>query len=217
MCFPALLAAPAIAGSAAAAGAATAAAGAATAGAAAGGMFGGMSGLQLLSTGISMASKLAESSAQQDQARYEAAVAKNNQTIATANAADATRRAELEASRLSRNASALAGTQRAAFAAKGLDISDGTPGDLIDQTNFFGKVDAETARYNGKVESWQKLSQASNFGAQASAAKSKADGISASGLLSSAGAVADKWYQYSSGSAPSTYDPRAGVRGQRGY
>lgn len=199
MCFPALLAAPLIAAEGAAVvGATAAAATTATATAAtAGGMFGGMSGLQMLSTGISMASKLAESQAQQDQANYEAGVAKNNQTIAIANAADATRRAELEASRVSRNASSLAGTQRAAFAAKGLDISDGTPGDIIDQTNFFGKVDADTARYNGKVESWQKMSQASNFGAQSKAATAKADGLSTSGLLSSAGAVSDKWYQYS--------------------
>jgi hypothetical protein len=197
MCFPALLAAPLIAAEAATVVGATAATAATATAATAGGMFGGMSGFQMLSTGISMASKLAESSAQQDQANYEAAVARNNQQIATNNAADATRRAELEAQRVSRNAASTVGSQRAAFAAKGLDISDGTPGDIIDQTNFFGKVDTETARYNGKVEAWNKLSQASNYGAQAKASSAKADGLGTSGLLSGAGAVSDKWYQYS--------------------
>lgn len=159
-------------------------------------MFGGMSGLQMLSTGLSMVGQIMKGQAEQDQLKVQAQVAENNKTIATANAADATRRAELEAQRVQRNASSMAGSQRAAFAAKGLDVSDGTTGDIIDQTNFFGQIDANTARYNGKVESWRSLQQASNYGTQASASRSTADSLSAGSMLSGAGAVADKWYSY---------------------
>jgi hypothetical protein len=74
-----------------------------------------------------------------------------------------------------------------------MDISEGTPGDIIDQTNFFGQTDANTARYNGKVEAWQKQTQAQNFGAQADAASSRAGSAMTSSLLTSGAMVADRW------------------------
>lgn len=173
--------------------------------------------IALVATGASTLLKMKGDS---DQASYTAGVARNNATMAEYAAADATRRGELEAQRVQRQTSQVVGSQRAGFAAKGLDISDGTPGDIIDQTNFFGKADAATARYNGKVEAWGKQNQANGFRSQASAAEYNGNMAVAGDLISGAGAVADKWYQYGGtgrGGSAGGYDPRAGVRGQRGY
>lgn len=135
--------------------------------------------------------------ADSDQASYTASVARNNATMADYAATDAQRRGELEAQRVQRQTSSLVGTQRAGYAAKGLDITEGTPGDVIDQTNFFGKADAETARYNGKLDAWGKQVQGQNFRSQASAAEYNGNMAMAGDFLSGAGSVADKWYQYS--------------------
>lgn len=237
MCFPALLAVGAAegvaAGTALAAGAATAGSGFALAasdaaftsalaggagGAATGGMFGGMSGMQVLSMAGSGLGQLMNSQSQQDQANYSAQVAKNNATTAQYQADDARRRAELDAEAIQRRTSGMVGQQRAGYAAKGLDISDGTPGDVIDQTNFFGNIDAGTARYNGKVDAWGKTVQSQNFSSSANAATYNGGMASAGSLLGGAGAVADKWYQYSKTTTPEVpVDPRAQIRGQRGY
>lgn len=151
-------------------------------------------------------SALQQGQAKQAQYETEAAVARNNQTIANNAADDALRRGELEAQRVQRQGMQLVGTQRAGYAAKGLDITEGTPGDVIDQTNFFAQADSATARYNGRVEAWQKRSQANNFGAQASAASTRAGSAVTSSLLSAAGSVAPAWYGYKKTSSKPVYE-----------
>ena len=155
--------------------------------------------LLIASTALAVTSAVAQGQAKQDQANYEAGVARNNQKTAEFAAQDALRRGDIEAGRVQRNANSVLGSQRASFAAKGLDLHDGTPGDIMDQTNFFGKIDAESARYNGKVEAWQKQSQANNFGAQASAASSRAGSAMTESLLSAGTSVASNWYSYGGG------------------
>jgi hypothetical protein len=167
-----------------------------------------------IGAGMQVLSSVQQGQAKEEQANYEAGVARNNQITAGYAADDALRRGELEAQRVQRQASQLTGTQRASYAAKGMDITEGTPGDVIDQTNFFGQVDANTARYNGKVEAWQKKTQAQNFGAQADAASSRASGAMAGSLLSGAGSVASSWYAYGGANkAPTPVPWYAGTRG----
>lgn len=131
-----------------------------------------------------------------DQADYTSQVARNNATMAEYAAQDAQRRGELEAQRVQRQTSQLVGAQRAGYAARGLDITDGTPGDVIDQTNFFGSADAATARYNAKLDAYGKRVQAQNYRGQADAAQYNGGMAMAGSFLSGAGAVSDKWYQY---------------------
>lgn len=151
----------------------------------------------------------------QGQADYTSQVNRNNAKTAEYAAADAARRGELDAQRVQRNTSQMVGAQRAGYAAKGLDVSEGTPGDVIDQTNFFGQADANTARYNAKLDAYGKTVQAQNFNSAAGAASYNGSQAVTGDLLSGASSVANSWYMYGGGGGGS--DPRAGVRGQRGY
>jgi len=145
---------------------------------------------------LTAASTVMKMKADTDQASYNAQVARNNAVIAGYAADDAQRRGDLEANRVQRQTSQMVGSQRAGFAAKGLDISDGTPGDIIDQTNFFGKIDSDTARYNGRLEAYGKRVQAQNFNSSAGAAEYNGKMAATGDLLSGASSVAGNWYQY---------------------
>jgi hypothetical protein len=123
-------------------------------------------------------------------------VANNNATIAGYQATDAQRRADDESMAIRRKASSLAGTQRATMAARGLDLTGGTPAQLLGETDFFGEQDQQTARYNGKVEAWSRRAQASNMQAEGAAAASAGRTQAFSTLLTTGGSVAEKWMRY---------------------
>lgn len=144
-------------------------------------------------TAVSTVQKMQTDQAQAD---YTSQVNRNNAKTAEYAAADATRRGELDAQRVQRNAAQMIGSQRAGYAAKGLDVAEGTPGDVIDQTNFFGKTDAATARYNGKLDAYGKTVQAQNFNSAAGAASYNGSQAVAGDLLSGASSVASTWYNY---------------------
>lgn len=121
-------------------------------------------------------------------------VAANNAATAEIQAQDAERRGELAAQDAQRKGAALASTQRSMFAARGLDLSSGTTGDILDQTSFFTDMDAQTSRDNAAKEAWARRAQSSNFSAEAA---SQRPWLSAAGtMLSGAGNVADRWYSY---------------------
>jgi len=145
----------------------------------------------------SAASTAMSMKAASDQADYSSQVARNNAKTSEYAAADAQRRGDLDAQAAQRRVSQMVGAQRAGYAAKGLDITEGTPGDVIDQTNFFGQTDVNTARYNGRLNAWGQQVQAQNFNSSASAAQANGQNAMAGSLLSGAASVADKWYTYS--------------------
>lgn len=169
-----------------------------------------MCGIAEAGLALSAFSTVQKMQADSDQANYTAGVARNNAQIARNNATaaeyaatDAQRRGDLEAQRVARQTSQMIGSQRASYAAKGVDISDGTPADIIDQANFFGNVDSATARYNGKMDAYGKRVNAQNFNSQASGYDSAASAADYNGrqaatgdLLSGAGSVSAGWYSY---------------------
>lgn len=173
--------------------------------------------LAVVALAASAASTAMSMKAASDQADYSSQVARNNAKTSEYAAADAQRRGDLDAQAAQRRVSQMVGAQRAGYAAKGLDITEGTPGDVIDQTNFFGKADAETARYNGRLDAYGKQVQAQNFNSAASAASYNGRQAVAGDLLSGASSVASSWYAYGGDSGGAAADPRAAVRGQRGY
>lgn len=87
-----------------------------------------------------------------NQAKANHAIAQNNMAIADMQAEDSLKRGEQQAQEAQRKARAIASAQRAAYSARGLDISEGTPADVIEQTDFFGQADAATARTNARKE-----------------------------------------------------------------
>jgi predicted transglutaminase-like cysteine proteinase len=162
--------------------------------------------MQALQLGLSAASGITGFMGMQAQASAAQQTARNNQIMAGYAAADAQRRGEEEAQAVQRKASQLRGTQRSMMAARGLDLSVGTPTELIDQTDFFGEQDAATARMNARRESWAIRADAANQSAAARADASRLRSSSYGSLLGSAASVADKWMTYRP-SGPSGLDP----------
>jgi hypothetical protein len=212
MCLPAIAAAissvgtalsgafagaTAAAGAAGAAGAATAgAAGAAAAGAGAAAAAPSLFSLQGLSMIGQAASGVMSFVSSQNQAKAMEQVARNNQTMAEYEAVDAQRRGEEAAQEALRRTRGLGGTQRAMMAARGLDLSSGTPAELLMQTEMFGEQDVNTARFNAAREAWATRADAANQTARARIEASRMRSEGAMSLLGSAGAVADKWQPF---------------------
>jgi hypothetical protein len=165
---------------------------------------GSMSVMQGISLGATVLGGISSSNAARQQGAIAQQVANNNATIAEYQATDAQRRAGEEALAVRRKASQLSGTQRATMAARGLDLTGGTPAQLLGETDFFGEQDQKTAKYNGDVEAWGRRAQAGNMRAEGAAAASAGRTNAFNTLLSTGGSVADKWYRYggSSGSTP---------------
>ncbi len=153
--------------------------------------------MSAISMGSTILGGVMSANAARQQGAIAQQVAKNNATIAEYQATDATRRADEEAMAVRRKSSQLEGTQRSMMAARGLDLTGGTPAQLLSETDFFGEQDQATARYNGKVEAWGKRAQASNMQAEGAAAAAAGRTQAFSTLLTTGGSVADKWYRYS--------------------
>lgn len=132
-----------------------------------------------------------------NQASVAKQVAANNAKVAEMQAQDAERRGEKEAIEVQRRAAMYKSAQRASMGARGLDLTYGTAADLQDQTDFFGQIDANTARLNAAKEAWARRAQRSNF--EFEAASSRPWMSAGSTLLTGAGQVADKWYAYRRG------------------
>lgn len=128
---------------------------------------------------------------QQGQAANDAA--KYNAKMSEYAAQDAQRRGEEEAAAIQRKAASLKSSQRAAQAARGLDVSYGTAGDLQDETDFFGQMDSATARANAAQQAWSYRAQGTLARAEGRAAAYQGTLGAAGTLLSGAGQVASKW------------------------
>jgi hypothetical protein len=134
---------------------------------------------------------------QQGQAAKQTAA--NNAQMTEYAAVDAQRRGEEEAAVVQRKGAALKSAQRAGLAAKGLDISYGTAGDLQDQTDFFTQSDVATTRTNAAREAWNLRARGQGMLAQGRADALNASNQAVGSLLGGAGAVSDRWYRFSRG------------------
>lgn len=126
-------------------------------------------------------------------------VARNNATMAEYAAQDAQRRGEKDAIDIQRRGAAIKSSQRVALAANGLDLGYGTAADLQDQVDFFTQSDAATARTNAGKDAWSARVGGANTLAEGRQAARNGNMQAAGSLLSTAGAVAGKWYEYKGG------------------
>lgn len=139
------------------------------------------------------------------QGNYQAAVARNNQIIANRAADDATERG-IEAERQQRmKTQQVLGRQKAAMAANGLDISSGSPVDILSDTARFGEYDALTIRSNAEREAYGYRTQAAQYGAEAKMAKRSGYLNAAGSLLTGASKVGSQFSGMSGGSAFGSY------------
>lgn len=159
-----------------------------------------------LATGLSIAGAVtsiggAYNKSKSDKAAYEyqAAVNRNNSTMAEWNARDAVTRGQKAEQQQRLKTAALRSTQRASFAARGMALDEGSPLSILDDTDFMGEQDALTLRDNAAREAWGYRVQAGNYASDAGMLSARADSespIKSAGttLLSSAGQVASSWY-----------------------
>lgn len=156
---------------------------------------------------MGVTSSIQQGKAQQAQANYQAQVAKENARIAENNAA-VERQQGIEEARLQRIKTAQAiGSQKTAMAANGVDVTQGTALDVIEDTATMGELDALQTRYNYERKALSYEATANNFSNQANldiiagknARTAGTYGAISSGLagLSKTGDVASKWFDLS--------------------
>lgn len=160
-----------------------------------------------MAAGASVAATMAiygayeQKSAEKEAAKYQEAEARNNYQIQKAQQADAMARGREAAQDHMRQISGAKATQTAVMAANGLDISQGTPASLLEDTQMMGDMDLKRIQKNTKREAWGFGVQANNFRNSANMYGATADNINpvASGLIAGAGSVASNWSAFSQG------------------
>ncbi len=113
-------------------------------------------GVGLVGSGISAVGQLQAGEAAEDaaivQAEYQEQVARNNAILAAEKARTAEQRGAEEEVRISRRVNDLRGRQRAAFAANGFVLDEGSAMDTLVNTAMLGQMDASIARENAEAE-----------------------------------------------------------------
>jgi hypothetical protein len=137
---------------------------------------------------------------------YQAKIDENNRNVALWKSADAKARGQKEEAALRVKVAALKGRQRSALAASGVEVGSGSALDILGDTAALGELDALTIRSNAERESYEQDVVASNLQANAGMKRMGAQNSRIAGkigaqtsLLTGAGNVASKWYDYSYG------------------
>lgn len=157
-------------------------------------------------------------STQQANLRGQAAVAdanariyETNAHLAELSAQSALSQGQQQSAALTMKAGRMKSAQRAALAANGIDVGEGSAAEVQASTDILKEIDANTITANAVRTAWgyrtqgmNMLTQASNSRIDAMSARSTAGAISpfgaaATSLLGSAGSVASSWYQYNKG------------------
>lgn len=132
---------------------------------------------------------------------YQAAVNRNNATLAEWQARDAITRGQRSEQTQRLKTAQLKGSQRARLAANGVAVDEGSALNILNDTDFMGEADALTIRDNAAREAWGHRNQAAGYASDASMLSARAAAESpfkaaAGTLLTSAGSVANSWYRY---------------------
>ncbi len=96
-------------------------------------------------------------------ARFNAQVAENNAELARRQADDARHRGRIEEQRLRLENARFRGRQAAALAAGGLDVSSGSPLQVLGDSAAFGELDALQVRANAEREAFGQRLRRSDF------------------------------------------------------
>ena len=132
---------------------------------------------------------------------YEAAVARNNQQLTEYQANIAQQDGAIQENNLQLKVAQTTGDQRAALAANGVDLGEGSANEILASTKFMGTRDVMQLRDNTARRVWALNNQAAGYGSEAAADLAAKDAINpfttaASTALTSAGQVAGNWYKY---------------------
>lgn len=138
---------------------------------------------------------------------YDAAVDRNNAQYAEFNAEDAITRGQIDEGNSRLKYASVKGSQRARFAANGVDVDYGSARNIQDDTQMMSDLDAATIKDNALRAAWGFKVQAQGYTDNARLLKSRADaespGMAAlTQLMGSGATVADSWYRRN---APNPY------------
>ncbi len=157
----------------------------------------------VIGTAFSAVGQMQQGKAAAAQAEYQAAVGRNNAILAQRAADDARLRGDEAARREASKNKQLMGRQRAVLAANGVLVDQGSALDITGDTAEIGKLDELTIRSNAEREALGYEAQGMNFNASSQLNQMRADNATSSGMgsafgtvLTGAGTVASKWYQF---------------------
>jgi hypothetical protein len=148
-------------------GAMIAAAGMAAAGSTAATVIAVGANLAIVAAGMSAYSSYQQGQSQKKQYAYQAAVAENNAKVAEWNAQDSIERGEIAEKQHRLKVSQIQGKQRSALASGGVEVDSGSALDVLEDTAYFGEMDALTIRSNSQREAYKYKVNAQNKQAQA--------------------------------------------------
>ncbi|CAB3624707.1 virion core protein, T7 gp14 family [Achromobacter pestifer] len=158
--------------------------------------------MMLAASAASAVGSANSASAQQAGINYQADVAANNAQIAEWQAQDAIRQGQEQEQQSRLQYATTKSTQRAALAANGVALDEGSAVDILTSTDYTNELDASTIQANAARSAWGYRTQGTNYSDNAAALRAGAGAISpgsAAGLslLGNAGQVSQSWYQYS--------------------
>lgn len=158
--------------------------------------------VMMAAAGASAAGSASSAKAQQAGLNYQADVSANNAQVAEWQAQDAIRQGQEQEQQSRLRYATTKSTQRAALAANGVAVDEGSAVDILTSTDYVDELDAATIQANAARSAWGYRTQGTNYSDNATALRAGAGAVnpgSAAGLslLGSSGQVAQGWYQYS--------------------
>lgn len=148
-----------------------------------------MMALTIGSTLMGAAGQIQQAQATAAANKYNAKVADMNAAISERRAKDALERGALAEQQKRRETAALLGKQKAAMAANGVDLTFGSPLDVIVDSATLGELDALTIRSNTYREEYDYRVDAANKRSQATMSRGAASSALTGGYLGAAGTV----------------------------
>lgn len=133
--------------------------------------------------------------------QFQATMADTNARIAELSAQSALAGGHQQIAAQTMRAGQVKGAQRAAMAANGIDLGEGSAGEVQASTDILKEIDKNTLEANAIRSAWGYRTEAVNANNQALMSRASASGISPGGaaftsLLGSAGSVAQSWYGF---------------------
>lgn len=149
---------------------------------------------------VSAVGAYGQSQSQKKALGYQQEQAEQNAQLQAMYAQEAIADGNREAQARMAKTSQIKATQTAAAAANGLDVSQGTPQSILDDTQYFGDIDVANIKYNAQRKAWGFDVEGNNMSNTAAMYGAQAYNINPlmNGLMAGAGSIASNWGSISS-------------------
>jgi hypothetical protein len=154
-----------------------------------------MSGIETAAIVMTVISTAYAAYAQKAAGDFQAAIAKRNADAATAMARDAAARGLNEGVKIGLVGGATRGAIRAGFGASGVELTSGSPLDVLSDAAMFNELDKQTAKSNSEREQYALRTQAGNYLAQGQLDQMKGNYGAVGSLLSGASSLTGDYYR----------------------